>query len=65
MDFIDLLILERSVIFCFPYLSVHWLILECALTRDQTHNLGLLGNALTELPGQGQLHGFLNILCKP
>ena len=40
---------------CSTYLCIHWLILVCALTGDQTHNLGVLGTMLqpTELPRQG------------
>ena len=29
------------MIYCSTYLCIHWLILVCALTRDQTHNLGV------------------------
>ena len=32
---------RETSICCFTYLSNHWLILVCALTRDQTHNLGI------------------------
>ena len=33
----------------FHFLCVHWLILVCALTRDQTHNLGELGKCSNQL----------------
>ena len=32
----------ETLICCFTYLCVHWLILVCALPRDQTCNLGIL-----------------------
>ena len=34
---------EETVICCSTYLCIHWLILVCVLTRDQTCNLGVLG----------------------
>ena len=35
---------EKETLICFStYLCIHWLILVCALTGDQTHNLGILG----------------------
>ena len=33
---------ERRLICCSTYLCIHWLIFICALTGDQTHNLGVL-----------------------
>ena len=33
----------KSSLCCSTYLCIHWLLLICALTRDQTHNLGLGG----------------------
>ena len=33
---------EREIC-CSTYLCIHWLIPVCALTRDQTLNLGVLG----------------------
>ena len=36
-------------IYCSTYLCIHWLILVCALTRDQTHNLGVLGRCSNQL----------------
>ena len=48
--FLNLLILERegrregeTSVRCSPYLSIHSLILVCALTRDRTCNLGIPG----------------------
>ena len=63
------LILERrgeththTSICCSTYLCIYWLILVCALTRDQTHNLGISGQCskTTELPGQGPSQSILN-----
>ena len=34
---------RETSICCSIYLRIHWLILVCALTRDQTHNLGVSG----------------------
>ena len=34
---------RETLICCFTYLCFHWLFLVCALTEDQTHNLGVLG----------------------
>ena len=45
-------VLERereTLICCYPYLCIHWLILVCALTRDQTCNLGILGQCSNQL----------------
>ena len=44
--FIDWFFRERkreTSICCSTYLCIHWLILTCALTGDQTHNLGVSG----------------------
>ena len=38
---------------CSTYLCIHWLILVCPLTGDQTCNLGESGWRSTELLGQG------------
>ena len=32
---------ERTSVRCFTYLCIHWLILACTLTGDQTHYLGV------------------------
>ena len=32
---------ERTLIYCSTYSCIHWLLLVCALTRDQTFNLGI------------------------
>ena len=34
---------------CSTYLYIHWLLLVCALTRDWTHNLGILGWCYNQL----------------
>ena len=47
---------ERGTPICCPtYLYTHWLVFECAPTRDQTHNLGVLGECSNRViwPGQG------------
>ena len=36
------LILEKEKFICSPYWCLHWLILVWALTRDHTHNAGIL-----------------------
>ena len=33
-------------IYCSTYLCIHWLLLVCALTRDQTQNFGVIGTML-------------------
>ena len=38
---------RERLICCSTYLCIHWLILVLALTRDQTHSLGVLNDALT------------------
>ena len=44
------LILERETLNCCSiYLCIHWLILVCTLTRDQTYNIGLSKHASTKL----------------
>ena len=41
---------EREIsICCSTYLCMHLLILTCALTRDQSHNLGVLGLCSNQL----------------
>ena len=40
---------KRTLICCSTYLCIHWLIPICALTRDQTHNLGVLGQCSNQL----------------
>ena len=45
---------REMLICCSTYLCIHWLILICALTGDQTHNLRILGwTQPTELPAKG------------
>ena len=46
---------EGDISICFStYLCIHWLILVCALTGDQTCNLGYQDDTVTNrLPGQG------------
>ena len=39
----------ETLICCCTYLCVHWLILVCALTGDQTHNFGILGACSNQL----------------
>ena len=53
--FFKKLILEReegrereTLVCCSPYLCIHWLIFVCALTGDQTHNLGTSGQRSTQ-----------------
>ena len=40
---------KGTLICCSTYLYIHWLILICALTGDQTHNLGVLGQHSNQL----------------
>ena len=40
---------EREMICCSTYLCIHWLILVGALTRDGTHNLGVLRGCSNQL----------------
>ena len=41
---------RETSICCCPYLFMHsWLLLQCALTRDQAHNLGLSGRPSHQL----------------
>ena len=40
---------ERKTSICSIYLCIHWLILVCALTRDQTCDLGVLGRCSNQL----------------
>ena len=42
-----------------PYLCIHWLILVCALTGDQTHNLGILGQHSNQLSYPDKAKSFL------
>ena len=45
---------KNTSICCSSYLFIHSLILVCALTEDQTHNLGVLeerSNQLSNWPG--------------
>ena len=42
-------IYRKTSICCPTYLCIHWLLLVCALTRDQTHNLGVLGQCSNQL----------------
>ena len=40
---------EREILICFfTYLCIHWLLLLCALIRDWTCNLGILGRHFNE-----------------
>ena len=43
------LTLQKLLICSSTYLYIHWLILICALTGDQTHNLGVLGQHSNQL----------------
>ena len=38
----------------FHLICIHWLILVCALTRHQTHNLSVSGRCSNQLPNPGQ-----------
>ena len=41
---------EQETLICYStYLCIHWLILICTLTEDQTHNLGLSGQCSNQL----------------
>ena len=40
---------KESTIYRSTYSCIHWLILACALTRDQTCNLGVLGRCSNQL----------------
>ena len=40
---------RETLICCFTYLSIHWLILVCALTRDCAHSLGTEGRRSNQL----------------
>ena len=39
----------QTLVYCSTYLCMHWLILICALTGDQTHHLGILGQCSHQL----------------
>ena len=41
--FIPSVFFFKTLICCFTYLCIHWLLLVCALARVWTHNLGVLG----------------------
>lgn len=63
-DVMDILFLERKRERD-TYSCIHWLTFECALTRDRTHNLGVLGyytNPLNIKPGHdGHFRGHFCI----
>ena len=57
----------ETSICCFTYLHIHWLLLVCVLSRDWTHNPGILGqcsNPLSHLPrGNSSFLSRNNTLC--
>ena len=46
---------------CSTYLCIHWLILVCVLTRDQTHNLGTLGRCSNHLSYPARAVNYLKL----
>ena len=46
---------ERNSDCCSTYLCIHWLIFTYALTGDQTHNLGILGQCSNQLSYQARV----------
>ena len=39
----------ETLICCSTYSCIHWLLLVCSLTRDQTYNLGISGQYSNQL----------------
>ena len=53
-------VIETNINLLF-HLCIHWLLLVCALTGDQTHNLGILGQHSNHLsyPSRAEISHFL------
>ena len=50
---------KETSICCSSYFCIHWLILLCALTRDQTHNLGVLGRRSNQMSYPARAKGVI------
>ena len=46
------------LIYCYTYFCIHWLLLLCPLTRDQTHNLSVLGRHSSQLSYPARANSF-------
>ena len=53
---------RQTSICCSTYLCLYWLILVCALTRDQTHNLGVSRQCSNQLSYPARAELFLHDL---
>ena len=51
---------REASICCSTYLYIHWLILICFLTRDETCNLGVLGQYSNQLSYLARTHSVFN-----
>ena len=53
---------SEILVCCSTYLCIHWLIFVCALTRDQTHNLGILRWGSNQLDYLARAEKFLMLI---